>query len=74
METVRTALALVTVTLRDVAGWLGTTYNSTRAWRLGNRNPSPSVQRKLAAALRRHAQRLLKAASALDRDAERRSK
>ena len=74
MQAVSDALALLTLTLRDVAELLGTSYNTVRSWRLGNRNPSPQVEQRLAKALRKHAQRLLKLADRLDREAERRSR
>lgn len=74
MQTISDALTLLTPTLRDVADLLDTSYNTLRAWRLGNRNPSPQMERRLALALRTHAQRLLRMADRLDREAERRSR
>ena len=71
MTTVSTALGLATPTLRDVAEWMHTNYHTVRAWRLGNRIPSPKAQQRLARALRKQGNRVLKAADRLERSARR---
>ncbi len=71
MTTISRSLDLVTPTLRDVSGWMKVPYNTVRSWKLGNRAPPPDVQRQLARALRKHGNRVLKAADQLDRHARR---
>lgn len=64
-------LGVVTVTLKDVAEWLGVSHHTVRAWRLGNRTPDPATHRRLAVALRKHARQLQRFADRLERHAER---
>ena len=64
-------LDAVTVTLKDVAGWLEVSHHTVRAWRLGNRTPDSVKQRQLAAALRKHARQLQRFADQLERHAGR---
>ena len=66
MTVVTKALDVVTPTLRDVAGWVGATYASVRAWRLGTRTPSPDQVMRLAREFRHHAQRLDRLADRLE--------
>ena len=61
------ALDAVTPTLRDVAAWMGTSYGTARAWRAGDRTPTPDGYRKLVRALRRHAKRIQQIADRLER-------
>jgi hypothetical protein len=70
LDMVADALAAVTPTLRDVAGWLNVSYGTVRAYRTGARRPGPVTVRRLAAALRRQARTLGKVADRLDRQAE----
>ena len=71
MMRVSTALDVATPTLRDVAAWMDTSYHTVRSWRLGNRAPAPTVQQRLARALRKHGNRVLRAADQLERAARR---
>ncbi len=66
MTVVRKTLDTATPTLRDMAEWVGATYASVRAWRLGTRHPSPQQVTRLARALRRHARRLDRLADKLE--------
>lgn len=60
------ALDLGTPTLKDVAREAGISYPAVRAYRAGQRTPSPDVRRRLAAALRKFSARLRKAADDLE--------
>ena len=62
------ALAAVTPTLREVAGWLRVSYGTVRAYRTGARKPTPETVTRFAAALRRHAGRLQTLADRLERE------
>ena len=66
MTLIPDALDTSTPTRRDLAKWAGTSYSLMRSWRLGTRTPTPDRQRKLAQALRKHAQRLDKLADRLE--------
>ena len=61
------ALGAATPTLRDVAAWVTTPYATVRAWRAGDRKPSPNATQKLVRALRRHAKRIQRLADRLER-------
>ncbi len=61
------ALDAATPTLRDVAAWVRTPYATVRAWRAGDRKPSPDATRKLVRALRRHAKLIQRFADRLER-------
>lgn len=63
------ALDAVTPTLRDVAGWLGVSYGTIRAYRREARRPAPETIRRFAVTLRRHARLLGTLADRLDRQA-----
>ena len=63
---VRTALDLGTPSLREVAREAGITYSAARAYRAGQRTPSPDVRRRLADALRRLANRMRASADELE--------
>lgn len=67
MALVPDALDATTPTLRDVAAWVRTPYPTVRAWRAGDRKPSPDATRKLVRALRRHCSRLQRFADRLER-------
>ena len=67
MALVPDTLDATTPTLRDVASWVWTPYATVRAWRAGDRNPSPDASRKLVRALRRHCKRLQRFADRLER-------
>ena len=58
MNVVSEALAAATPTLRDVAARVGVSYASARAWRTGARIPRPKGHRRLAAVLRKQADKL----------------
>jgi transcriptional regulator with XRE-family HTH domain len=61
------ALNLGTPNLKDVAREAGVSYNAVRAYKKGQRTPSPAVRRQLADALRRFSVNLRKAADDLER-------
>lgn len=65
------AVARVTVTLHDVAGWLHVSYGTVRAYGQGVRTAPPPALRRLAKALRRHAKQLTQTADRLDTLADR---
>ena len=58
MKVVPDALAGATPTLRDVAARVGVSYVTARAWRTGARIPTPKGRRRLAATLRKQADKL----------------
>ncbi len=58
MNIISEALVAATPTLRDVAARVGVSYASARAWRTGARIPRPKGHRRLAAVLRRQAEKL----------------
>jgi transcriptional regulator with XRE-family HTH domain len=62
VEVVPEALAAATPTLREVAARVGVSYASVRAWRTGTRMPTAKGCRRLAAALRKQADKLHKMA------------
>ncbi len=66
MNGVPEALAAATPTLRDVAARVGVSYASARAWRTGARIPRPKGGRRLAAALRKQADKLNKMADRVE--------
>lgn len=66
MNVVSEALAAATPTLRDVAARVGVSYASARAWRTGARIPRPRGRRRLAAVLRRQADKLNKMADRVE--------
>lgn len=63
---VMAALNIGTPNLKDVARAAGISYNAARAYKKGQRTPSPEVRRQLARALRHFATRLQKAAANLE--------
>ena len=65
------AVAQVTVTLHDLAGWLHVSYGTARAYTQGVRTAPPATLRRLAKALRRHATQLHRTADRLDALADR---
>jgi hypothetical protein len=64
------ALKVVTPTLREVAVWCRVSYPTIRAYRTGDRRPTPATVTRFAAALRRHARLLGKLADRLEREAK----
>ncbi len=66
MNGVPEALAAATPTLRDVAARVGVSYASARAWRTGARTPRAKGGRRLAAALRKQADKLNKMADRVE--------
>ncbi len=66
MNVVSEALAVATPTLRDVAARVGVSYASARAWRTGARIPRPKGHRRLAAVLRKQADKLNKMADKVE--------
>ncbi len=66
MNVVPEALAAATPTLRDVAARVGVSYASARAWRTGARMPMPKGGRRLAAVLRKQAEKLNKMADRVE--------
>ncbi len=66
MNVIPEALAEATPTLRDVAARVGVSYASARAWRTGARIPRPKGHRRLAAVLRRQADKLNKMADKVE--------
>ncbi len=66
MNVVSEALAAATPTLRDVAARVGVSYASARAWRTGARIPRPKGHRRLAAVLRKQADKLNKMADRVE--------
>ncbi len=58
MNIISEARGAATPTLRDVAARVGVSYASARAWRTGARIPRPKGHRRLAAVLRRQAEKL----------------
>jgi len=65
------ALDAATPTLREIARSARITYYAIRQYRRGERAPSGDVVRRLVAALRAHAQRVLRNAEDLEREADR---
>ena len=70
MNVVSEALAAATPTLRDVAARVGVSYASARAWRTGARIPRPKGHRRLAAVLRKQADKLNKMADRVELESE----
>ncbi len=70
MNVVPDALAAATPTLRDVAARVGVSYASARAWRTGARIPRPIGHRRLAAVLRKQADKLHKMADRVEAESE----
>ncbi len=68
MNVVSEALEVATPTLRDVAARVGVSYASARAWRTGARIPKPIGHRRLAAVLRKQADKLHKMADLVESD------
>ena len=66
MNVLPEALAAATPTLRHIAARVGVSYASTRAWRTGARIPRPRGRRRLAAVLRRQADKLNKMADRVE--------
>ncbi len=66
MSVVPEALAIATPTLRDMAARVGVSYASARAWRTGARIPRPKGHRRLAAVLRKQADKLNKMADKVE--------
>ncbi len=66
MNVVSEALAAATPTLRDVAARVGVSYASARAWRTGARIPKSKGHRRLAAVLRKQADKLNKMADKVE--------
>ncbi len=66
MKVVPEALARATPTLRDVAARVGVSYATARAWRTGARIPTLKGRRRLAAALRKQADKLNKMADRVE--------
>lgn len=66
MNVVSEALAAATPTLRDVAARVGVSYASARAWRTGARIPRAKGHRRLAAVLRKQADKLNKMADKVE--------
>ena len=66
MKVVPEALVAATPTLRDVAARVGVSYASARAWRTGTRMPTAKGCRRLAAALRKQADKLTKMADRIE--------
>ncbi len=58
MNFVSYARVAASPSLRDVAARVGVSYASARAWRTGARIPRPKGHRRLAAVLRRQAEKL----------------
>lgn len=71
MDIVPEALAAATPTLREVAARVGISYASVRAWRTGTRMPTAKGCRRLAAALRKQADKLHKMAEQVEVNADR---
>lgn len=65
------ALKAATPTLRECAAWCGVSYATIRAYRTRARHPTRATATRFAAALRRHARRLLAVADRLERQAQR---
>ncbi len=66
MNGVPEALAAATPTLRQIAARVGVSYASARAWRTGARIPRPKGGRRLAAVLRKQADKLNKMADRVE--------
>ena len=66
MNVLPEALAAATPTLRHIAARVGVSYASVRAWRTGARIPRPKGGRRLAAVLRRQADKLSKLADRVE--------
>jgi transcriptional regulator with XRE-family HTH domain len=66
VKVVPEALARATPTLRDVAARVGVSYATARAWRTGSRIPTLKGRRRLAAALRKQADKLNKMADRIE--------
>lgn len=60
-------LDLATPTLRDLAHEAGISYHAARAYRKGQRTPSPAILKRLAAAMRARGGQLVKAAATFER-------
>jgi transcriptional regulator with XRE-family HTH domain len=65
------ALDAATPTLRDIARSAQLGYEALRKYRLGDRTPTAETLRQLARALRHQAQRVLRFAEHLEREADR---
>ena len=65
------ALEALTPTLRDVAAWLGTNYESVKSYRLRRRAAPPETARQLARILRERARTLEGLADTLDNEVKR---
>ena len=66
MNVIPEALVVATPTLRNVAVRVGVSYASARAWRTGARIPRPKGCRRLAAVLRKQADKLNKMADLVE--------
>jgi hypothetical protein len=65
------ALATLTPSLRDVAGWITVNYATLRSYKIGERNAPGDVVQRLASALRQQAARLVDLAERLESYADR---
>jgi hypothetical protein len=62
----REATSLLSIGLEEIASAIGKTYATVLAYRTGDRNAPPDVRVRLAAFMREHATRVLRAADELD--------
>jgi hypothetical protein len=62
------ALDAVTPNLVDVAEWCKVSHHSIRAYRNGDRRPTPETVTRFVAAIRRHAKELTKLADQLEKE------